>query len=146
MLKMEEFELYDRVLTGAETALELEKCARKRYLKMKMRDKLTQDIGDHPDTLTDVLRAALICYGVQAGMVTDAAVISRLNAYVGEMLAGYGGPEAIMDTLELDKAAIGRHVLAGYFTAKAAIDAATTSEEVSAIDLPGEATAAGTGG
>ena len=133
-----EFQTYGLLLTGDETELEKAKLARVRYLKIKMRKPLAVAIGDDPDTITDVLRAVLLCHAIQAGIVTDQTVIARLHAYVQEMLEGYGGAEAIMDVLEYDKAMIGQHVLMGYFAAKAMVDAATTIDDVMAVDLPGE--------
>lgn len=131
-----EFQTYGRLLTGEETELEKAKLARTRYLKLKMRKPLAVAIGDDPDTITDVLRAVLLCHAIQAGIVTDQAIIARLHAYVQEMLAGYGGAAAIMDVLEHDKAMIGQHVLMGYFAAKAMVDAAETVEAAMEVDLP----------
>ena len=131
-----EFQTYGRLLTGDETELEKAKLARTRYLKLKMRKPLAVAIGDDPDTITDVLRAVLLCHAIQAGIVTDTAVITRLRTYVQEMVEGYGGAEAIMDVLEYDKAMIGQHVMLGYFAAKAMIDAATTPEDVMMVELP----------
>lgn len=51
--------------------------------------------------------------------------------------AEYGGPKVVLDVLEFDKDAVGRHVVAGYFVAKSAIDAAETVEVVNVVDLPG---------
>ena len=136
MTKQEEFELYGKYLDGAETALDLQKLSRIRYLKLKMRDRLAADIGDDPDALTDVLRCVLIAQGINLGIVTDPDIIARLAQYIGEMLEGYGGAASIMDVLEYDKQKIGQHVLAGYFAAKAKIDAAETPEAVMMVDLP----------
>ena len=136
MTKQEQFELYGKYLDGTETELELQKLARIRYLKLKMRDRLAADIGDDPDALADVLRCVLISQGIALGLVADAAVIARHAQYIGEMLEGYGGAEAIMDVLEYDKQMIGQHVLMGYFTAKAMVDAAETPEDVMGVDLP----------
>lgn len=130
-----EFQTYGRLLTGAETDLEKAKLARIRYLKLKMRKPLAVAIGDDPDTITDVLRAVLLCHAIQAGIVTDTLIIARLRSYVQEMIEGYGGAASIMDVLEYDKAKIGEHVLMGYFAAKVMIDAAETIEEVMAVDL-----------
>ncbi len=130
-----QFQMYGRLLAGDETELEKAKMARTRYLKLKMRKPLAVAIGDDPDTITDVLRAVLLCHAIQAGLVTDRGGIDRLRVYVQELLAGYGGAEAIMDVLEYDKAMIGQHVLHGYFAAKALIDAAETVEDVMAVDL-----------
>lgn len=131
-----EFQMFGRLLTGEETELERAKLARTRYLKLKMRKPLAVAIGDDPDTITDVLRAVLLCHAIHAGLVTDAAVINRLRTYVQEMLDGYGGAEAIMDVLEYDKAMIGQHVVLGYFAAKTMVDAAETVEAVMEVDLP----------
>ena len=136
MTKQEEFELYGKYLDGTETELELQKLSRIRYLKLKMRDRLAANIGDDPDALTDVLRCVLIAQGINLGIVTDPDIIARHAQYIGEMLEGYGGAEAIMDVLEYDKERIGQHVLAGYFVAKAQIDAAETPEDVMLVDLP----------
>lgn len=137
MPKQEEFELYGKYLDGTETELELQKLSRIRYLKLKMRDRLAADIGDTPDALTDVLRCVLISQCINLGIVTDADIIARHAQYIGEMLEGYGGAEAIMDVLEYDKHRIGQHVLDGYFMAKAQIDLAETAEDVMMIDLAG---------
>lgn len=131
-----EFQMYGKMLDGTETELEKAKLARVRFLKLKMRKPLAVAIGDDPDTITDVLRAVLLCHAIQAGIVTDTAVITRLRNYVQEMLVGYGGAEAIMDVLEYDKAMIGQHVMLGYFAAKAMVDAAETVEDVMGVDLP----------
>lgn len=136
MTKQEEFELYGKYLDGTETELDLQKLLRIRYLKLKMRDRLAADIGDDPDALTDVLRCVLISQAINQGIITDAVLIARHKTYIAEMLAGYGGAEAIMDVLEYDKAMIGQHVLMGYFAAKAMVDAAETVEDVMAVDLP----------
>lgn len=138
MLKNEQFEMYGQVLVGDETALELAKLARKRYLKIKMRMALAHEVGDDPDTITDMLRVILLCHGVTAGLITDKTHVIRINQYVGEMIQGYGGPESMLDIIEFDKDAVGRHVLAGYFIAKEAIDQAATLDEVRMIDLPGD--------
>ena len=137
MTKQEGFELYGKYLNGTETELEKAKLARTRYLKLKMRDRLAVDIGDTPDALTDVLRCVLISQCINLGIVTDADIIARHAQYIGEMLEGYGGAEAIMDVLEYDKQRIGQHVLDGYFMAKSQIDLAETPEDVMMIDLAG---------
>ncbi len=131
-----EFQLYGKYLDGSETELEKAKLARTRYLKIKMRKALAVAIGDDPDTITDVLRAVLLCHAIQAGLVTDSTVIARLRAYVQEMLDGYGGPSAVMDVLEYDKMMVDQHVMAGYFAARAMVSCAETAEEVAAVDLP----------
>ena len=136
MTKQEEFALYGCYLTGIETELEKAKLARTRYLKCKMRKPLAAAIGDDPDTITDVLRAVLLCHAIQSGIVTDQHVIDRMGDYVQDMIGGYGGAEAIMDVLEYDKDMIGQHVMVGYFAAKAMIDAAETPEDVMLVDLP----------
>lgn len=136
MTKQEEFELYGKYLDGTETELDLQKLLRIRYLKLKMRDRLAADIGDDPDALTDVLRCVIIAQGINVGLVTDAAIIARHKQYIGEMLAGYGGAENIMDVLEYDKERIWYHVMLGYFAAKAMVDAAETAEDVMTVDLP----------
>ena len=135
MTKDEEFILYGRHLTGAETELEKAKLARARYLKCKMRKSLVAAIGDDPDTITDVLRAVLLCHAIQSGLVTNQSVIERLRAYVLDMIDGYGGAEAIMDVLEYDKDMIGQHVVRGYFAAKASLMSATTVDDVMLVDL-----------
>lgn len=138
MTRKEEFELYGRYLNGSETDLVKAKLARARYLKLKMRPRLAADIGDDPDTITDILRAVLLSQAINIGLVTDEAIIARMGTYIGEMLAGYGGAEACMDILEYDKQKIGEHVLMQYFVAKAAIDQAEDEDAVRRVDLPGE--------
>ena len=135
MVKDEEFTLYGCHLTGDETDLEKSQLARARYLKCKMRRQLSAAIGDDSDTITDVLRAVLLCHAIKSGLVTDQSVIERLRVYVQDMLDGYGGAEAVMDVLEYDKTMIGKHVISGYFAAKKAIAEAQTDEEVLMIDL-----------
>ena len=73
-----------------------------------------------------------------AGKVIDQGIIDRLDAYMAQALAAYGGPEGIMDTLEIDLAGVGAHVVQGYFAAKSRIEAAETEEEVMGIDLDGQ--------
>ena len=138
MLPVEEFALYGKALNGTETELERAKLARARFLKLKMRDRLAAEIGDPPDNITDTLRAVLITYAVGKGLVTDAAIIQRLDAYVEQAIAGYGGAEGIMDVLEAGLDSVGRLVVGGYFVAKAQIEAAETEEEVMGIDLDGQ--------
>lgn len=135
MLPVEEFNLYGKFLDGTETELERAKLARARFLKLKMRDRLAAEIGDPPDNITDTLRAVLITYAVGKGLVTDAAIIQRLDAYVEQAIARYGGAEGIMDVLEAGLDSVGRLVVGGYFVAKAQIKAAETEEEVMGIDI-----------
>lgn len=136
MTQQEHFELYGKILDGTETNLDLQKLMRTRYLKLKMRDKLAADIGDDPDALTDVLRCVLVAQAINIGIITDPVIIARHAQYIGEMLAGYGGAENIMDVLEYDKDRIEHHVVAGYFAAKEQISLAETAEDIMAIDLP----------
>ena len=135
MTKDEEFELYGCYLNGDETALEKDKLARARYLKCKMRQQLAAAIGDDPDTITDVLRAVLLCHAIQSGLVTDQTVIERMGAYVQDMIDWYGGAEAIMDVLEYDKDMIGQHVVRGYFAAKASLMSAAAVDDVMLVEL-----------
>jgi hypothetical protein len=128
--------MYGQYLTGNETDLEKAKLARARYLKLKMRAGLAADIGDDPDTITDVLRAVLMCQAINLGLVTDEGLVSRMRAYISEMIQGYGGAESIMDVLEYDKQKIGQHVMLGYFAAKAMLQVAETLDDVMAVDLP----------
>lgn len=136
MTRQEEFDLYGQYLDGSESDLDKAKLARARYLKLKMRAGLAADIGDDPDTITDVLRCVLLCQAINAGIVTDEALIARMRQYITEMLAGYGGPSAIMDVLEYDKQRIGQHVMLGYFAAKATLNLCETIEDVMLVDLP----------
>ena len=135
MTKDEEFALYGCHLNGNETELEKARLARARYLKCKMRKPLAAAIGDDPDTITDVLRAVLLCHAIQSGIVTDQTVIERMSAYVQDMIDGYGGAEAIMDVLEYDKDMIGMHVVRGYFAAKASLMSAATVDDVMLVEL-----------
>lgn len=135
MLPVEEFALYGRFLDGTETELQKAKLARARFLKLKMRARLAAEIGDPPDNITDTLRAVLITYAVGKGLVTDAALIQRLDTYAEQAIAGYGGAEGIMDVLEDGLDSVGRLVVGGYFAAKARIEEAETEEEVMGIDL-----------
>lgn len=137
MLPTEQFDLYGKYLDGTESELDLAKLARIRFLKLKMRDALAADIGDAPDNITDVLRAVIMAYGVQAGIITDAVIISRMNNYITQLLAGYGGAGAIMDVLEFDLGSIGTHVMQRYFVAKGAIEAAVDEESVMKVDIDG---------
>jgi len=134
----QELAMYGRVLTGEETALELEKLARTQYLKSKMRKKLAQDIGDSPDNVADMTRAIMLGMAISEGLVTDTQIITRYHLYVQDMVQDYGGAEAIMDVLEYDKTALEQHVVAGYFLAKQTVGEAADADEVRMIDLPGE--------
>jgi hypothetical protein len=138
MLPIEEFALYGKFLDGTETELQKAKLARARFLKLKMRDRLAAEIGDPPDNITDTLRAVLITYAVGKGLVTDATIIQRLDAYVEQAIAGYGGAEGIMDVLEAGLDSVGRLVVGGYFSAKVRIEDAETEEEVMGIDIDPE--------
>ena len=135
MLPIEEFEIYGKHLTGTETELELEQLMRNRFLKLKMRDRLRAEIGDTEDNITDVMRGVLLCYAVSAGIVSDPVVISRLNNYVTQMIAGYGGALVIMDVLEYDAESIFNHVKNRYFVAKEGVKNAKTREEIMQVDL-----------
>lgn len=138
MLPAEQFDIYGKYLDGTESELELDQLARERFLKLKMRQRLAAEIGDCEDNITDVLRGVLLCYAVSAGIVTDAAVIARLNNYVSLMLDGYGGAGACMDVLEYDAMPIMVHVRDGYFAAKTKIKAAKDAgdkEVIMAVDI-----------
>lgn len=134
MLPKEEFEIYGKILT-TESEIEKAKLARIRFLKLKMRDQLAANIGDDPDNTTDVLKAIVMSYAVSSGVITDTTIKTRLDNYINQLLAGYGGPSAIMDTLEFDLFHIGNHVISKYFVAKNKINSALTEEEIMQIDI-----------
>ena len=134
----EQYDRYGRVLTGAETPIELCRMARTQYLKKKMRRKLEVDIGDGPDNVADLTRGLALGMAIEAGIVTDTQIITRYHLYIQDMVQNYGGPEAIMDVLEYDKTALEQHVVAGYFLAKQTIYEEDDHEAIRMIDLPGE--------
>lgn len=134
----EQYDRYGRVLTGAETALDLARYARTQYLKKKMRRKLEVDIGDGPDNVADLTRGLALGMAIEAGIVTDTQIITRYHLYIQDMVQNYGGAEAIMDVLEYDKTTLEQHVVAGYFLAKQTIYESEDEEEIRLIDLPGE--------
>jgi hypothetical protein len=79
--------------------------------------------------------------------VADQTIKDRYSVYLADMLAGYGGPGAIMDILEKDKTTLEQNVMMGYYLAKQdilAVDVldydseAEAIEAVRRIDLPGE--------
>jgi len=135
MLPVEEFQVYGKYLTGEETDIELDKLSRERFLKIKMREKLAAEIGDCEDNITDVLRGVLLCYAVSSGIIKDPMIIARLDNYVTQMLAGYGGASAVMDVLEFDAMPVMKHVKDGYFAAKEKIKEAKSKEEVMNVDI-----------
>jgi hypothetical protein len=140
-------DIYGQELTGEETQLELAKLRRIHYLKQKMRKQLRIDMGDDQDNMADLLRGLVLGLAIQRGDVADQTIKDRYSVYLADMLAGYGGAEAIMDVLEKDKSALEQHVMMGYYLAKQdilAVDVldydseAEAIEAVRRIDLPGE--------
>jgi hypothetical protein len=144
---LNDVKIYGRELTGNETPLELEQLKRVQYLKQKMRKQLRIDMGDDQDNMADLLRGLVLGLAIQRGDVADQTIKDRYSVYLADMLAGYGGPGAIMDILEKDKTALEQNVMMGYYLAKQdilAVDAADFDSEAEAIeavrhiDLPGE--------
>jgi hypothetical protein len=140
-------DIYGQELTGEETQLELAKLRRIHYLKQKMRKQLRIDMGDDQDNMADLLRGLVLGLAIQRGDVADQTIKDRYSVYLADMLAGYGGPGAVMDILEKDKTALEQNVMMGYYLAKQdilAVDAADFDSEAEAIeavrriDLPGE--------
>ena len=126
---------YDKLLAGDETELELERLARIRYLKTKMRPRLAAIIGDMPDNVADTLRSLILGDAISLGLVTDPEVLDTYKAYLKEMLDGYGGPEAILSILRDNTQAIAQYVVSGYFAAKQRIIESENLEEIRMIDI-----------
>lgn len=142
-----DIEIYGQELTGDETPLELSKLKRIQYLKMKMRRQLRKDIGDEQDNIADLLRNLVLGLAIQRRDVTDQTIRDRYSLYLSNMLAGYGGPKAIIDVLEKGATALEQHVMLGYYPAKQDIEAVQAADSksedeaigaVRVIDLPGE--------
>lgn len=130
-----QIETYGQPLTGGESDLDLQRMARIRYLKTKMRPRLEAAIGDTPDNLTDAVRAVILGDAIALGLVTDTDAIAAYKAYIAALLEGYGGPAAILEVLSGTSQAIGQFVVQGYFAAKAAVMAAEDEESIAAVDL-----------
>ncbi len=139
----QEIEVYGRLLTGAETELELAKFARIKYLKNKMRPRLAALIGDTPDNVTDVLRAFVLGEAIRLGLVTDPDIIQEHTQYIEAMLSGYGGAESIIWVLRANMGALQRELVDGYYQAKMAVLTSWSLEEIRGIDLPGEPVSGG---
>ena len=137
-MKQQEFDLYGKILTGAETELELVQLMRTQYLKTKMRAKMLLELGDKDDNIADLTKALVLGVAINNDTVTDATLISRYQVYLDNMLAGYGGASTIMDTLEYALSIISDHVATGYYVAKTQIMAETDIDLIRKIDLPGE--------
>lgn len=139
----QQVEIYGKKLSGDESALDLAKLARVEYLKQKMRPRLAASIGDLGDNVTDITRGLVLGEAIRQGLVSDQTIVSGYKAYVQSLLDGYGGPQAILTVLQGNTDGLQSELMEGYYIAKGQIDACTTVEAVSAIDLPGEPEPAG---
>lgn len=135
MLPNEQFEQYGRVLTGEETDLELAQLARVQYLKTaKLRPPLAYEIGDTPDNIADLTRTQVAFYGVSRGIITDPALVARLDNIAVALLYGYGGAEKAVSAIEENNAVLLEQT-AAYFHAKKRIMESTDVDEIRMIDL-----------
>lgn len=133
--KMMQLSTYGRILSGDEDELTLAKLERISYLKNKMRKFLEWDMGDFGDNITDILRCVVLAEAIRSGLVDDTNVIQRFNEYIGEMLVGYGGAEAIMMILEKNISFLKLWLVSEYYTAKMSILSCETVDDVRAIDI-----------
>ena len=134
MLKSEELKIYGKFLDGTETELEKFKLLKILFIKKKMREFLSSEIGDSPDNITDVLRAVIFSHAIQNGTIADSNMIERFNNYINTMLIGYGGEEEILNVLENNIQHIAYHVNNKYFVAKNQILSANTIDDILKID------------
>lgn len=135
MLPNEQFELYGRVLDGTESELDLARFERTQYLKTaKLRPPLAHKIGDTPDNIADLTRTQIAFYAVSRGIITDPALVARLDSIAVALLAGYGGDEKVVGAIEENNAVLLERT-AAYFQAKKRIMALTDVEEIRMIDL-----------
>jgi hypothetical protein len=134
MLKSEELKIYGKFLDGTETELEKFKLLKILFIKKKMREFLSSEIGDSPDNITDVLRVVIFSQAIQNGTITDSNMIERFNNYINTMLIGYGGGEEILNVLENNIQHIAYHVNNKYFVAKNQILSANTIDDILKID------------
>lgn len=77
----------------------------------------------------------MLAEAIRNGSVDDTNVIQRFNEYIGELLIGYGGAEAIMTTLEKNINFLNLWLINGYYTAKMNILSCETVEDVRTIDI-----------
>jgi hypothetical protein len=133
--KLQQVEVYGKILEGTETELEIAKLARNTYLKQKMRQPLAWAIGDYGDNITDVTRTLVLGEAIRLGLVTDQTVVDGYSAYVKTLLTAYGGEKAILQVLGSNLEALGNYLVDGYYAAKVAIEAAESIEEVDLIDI-----------
>ena len=134
MLKSEELKIYGKFLDGTETELDKFKLLKILFIKKKMREFLSSEIGDSPDNITDVLRAVIFSHAIQNGTITDSNMIERFNNYINAMLIGYGGEEEILNVLENNIQHIAYHVNDKYFVTKNQILSANTIDDILKID------------
>ncbi len=138
--KQQQIELYGQLLTGDETELDLAKLARIQYLKTKMRPRLSAQIGDYGDNITDVTRALVLGEAIRIGIVTDIDTITLYNQYIDFMLQAYGGAEEILKILGENTNSLSNHLVNGYYSAKQQIMAVTEDDEdpitaINSVDL-----------
>ena len=131
----EEFTLYGKLLTGAESDLDLKKLMRIQYLKQKMRKMLEAEIGDTPDNLTDAIRAIVLGEGIRMGLVTSSTAIAKHEQYISALLEGYGGADTIADVLISNLTPIYQRIVEEYFVAKYNILIADNEDEINKIDI-----------
>jgi hypothetical protein len=131
----EQLEIYGKILTGLEKPEDLDLVARTQYLKLKVRRLLQlNNIGDPLDVATDINKSLLLGVGILAGVITNAAIITRYKAYVTAQVQLYGGPGAIMDKLEAN-AVILEKWLGKLNDAKAEIAEAKSGEDLAVVDV-----------
>ena len=133
--KVQQIEVYGKILEGNESDLELSKLARKSYLKQKMRIPLAWRIGDYGDNLADLTRALVLGEAIRRGHVSDQNVIDAFDGYIVSLLASYGGPEAIIRVLESNLTELNTYLVEKYYSAGTAIAATQEIDEVNLIDI-----------
>ena len=135
MTPEEQLSIYGKTLTGSESEAVKTALARAHYLKLKLRRLLERDnLGDIQDVAADVNKSLLLGVGILAGVITNAAIITRYKNYVTAQVQLYGGPAAIMGKLEANAGPLVKW-LTKLSEAKAAIAAAKDVEEVAAVDV-----------
>ena len=129
-----EVDLYGLPLKGAETSIDKDRLARKWYLKKKIRRWLAWQTGDVQDSIADVTKALVLGQAIALGIVTNTTVINKYKAWVQKMLDGYGA-SGIQNSMQSMLDGVDAMVFKKYDVAKAAIDAAITSESINLIDV-----------
>jgi hypothetical protein len=132
-----ELNTYGKLLTGSESELELAKLQRIKFLKSKFRPNLEAIIGDTPDNVADTVRTIVMGMAIMMGIETNQDLIDGYQEYISSLYVGYGGGENILSVIAGTAVGLQQEVVAGYFVAKAMIEASDDIDYINKIDLYG---------